>query len=247
MGPLLPAAALGFVLGMQHATDPDHLVAVATIATRERRVVDGVRVGLFWGLGHMLTLTVAGAVIVALGLSLGPAVRVVLELMVALMLVLLGASRLRDATRGLDTVAADHLTARHTHDHDEAVHSHAHAHGPHVHSHPHLHPSRRLLRALSLDGGCLAARAALIGVVHGMAGSAAMSLLVLATLDSAWSATVYLAVFGLGTIAGMTLFTAAMAYPVAVLLRFRRARRVLAFGASLGSIVFGLFYAWRLI
>lgn len=247
MGPLLPAAALGFLLGLQHATDPDHLVAVATVATRERRVADAVRVGVFWGLGHMLTLTVAGAAIVALGLSLGPVVRTGLESMVALMLVLLGALRLRDVTRGLDTVAADHLTARHTHDHHEAVHSHPHAHGADVHSHPHLHPSRHLLGVVGLAGGRLAGRATLIGAVHGMAGSAAVSLLVLATLDSPWTAAVYLAVFALGTMVGMTAFTAAMAYPVAVVLRFKRARRIVAFSAGLGSIAFGVFYAWRLM
>ncbi len=244
---MLPAVALGFVLGMQHATDPDHLVAVATIVTRERRFWDGVSLGLFWGLGHMLTLTAAGAVIIALGLSVGHEVRVVLELMVAVMLVLLGASRLRDATLGLDSVQPDHLTAHHLHGHEEGVHSHPHAHGGRVHSHPHLHPSSRLLGALSLRGGRLACRAVAIGAVHGMAGSAAISLLVLATLASAWSAAVYLVVFGLGTMVGMTAFTAAMAYPVALALRFRRARRALALAASLGSIAFGLIYAWRVL
>lgn len=247
MAALLPAVVLGFVLGVQHATDPDHLVAVATIVTRERRFLDGVSLGLYWGLGHMTTLTLAGAIIVALGLSVGPDVRMVLELMVALMLVLLGVWRLRDATRGLDNVGPAHLTARHRHGHEEVVHSHSHAHGAHVHSHPHLHPSWRLLAALSLRGGRLAPRAIAIGAVHGMAGTAAISLLVLATLQSAWSAALYLVVFGLGTIVGMTAFTAVLAYPVAVAVRFRLARRALAVGASLGSIVFGLIYAWRIL
>ena len=247
MDPVLSAVALGFVLGVQHATDPDHLVAVATIVTRERRFLDGARVGVLWGLGHMLTLTVAGGLIVALDLSVGPALRLGLEMLVALMLVVLGVSRLRDAARGLDTVSPRHLTARHRHGHAEALHSHPHAHGDQVHWHPHLHPSRRLVAALAGGRGRLAPRAIAIGAVHGMAGSAAVSLLVLATLASAWSATAYLLVFGLGTIAGMTAFTAAMAYPVSVALRFARARRTLALGASLGSIAFGLVYAWRII
>lgn len=247
MDPVLSAVALGFVLGVQHATDPDHLVAVATIVTRERRFLDGARVGVLWGLGHMLTLTVAGGLIVALDLSVGPALRLGLEMLVALMLVVLGVSRLRDAARGLDTVSPQHLAALHRHGHAEALHSHPHAHGGHVHWHPHVHPSRRLLAALARGRGGIAPRAIAIGAVHGMAGSAAVSLLVLATLASAWSAAAYLLVFGLGTIAGMTAFTAAMAYPVSVALRFARARRALALGASLGSIAFGLVYAWRVI
>ena len=90
-------------------------------------------------------------------------------------------------------------------------------------------------------------RALFVGAVHGMAGSAAVSLLVLATLRSAWGAALYLAIFGLGTILGMTALTAAMAFPVSLALRVRRARRLLAFGAGVGSIAFGLVYAIRVL
>jgi len=245
--PVIYAIALGFVLGMQHATDPDHLVAVATIATRERRFLDGARIGVLWGLGHTLTVTAAGSLIVALNLTVGPLLRQGFELLVALMLVALGISRLRDAVRGIGTVAPGHLTALHRHGHAEALHSHPHTHGEHVHRHPHLHPSRRLAAATGRGPGRLASRAVPGGAVHGLAGSAAVSLLVLTTITSAWGAAAYLLVFGLGTIAGMGAFTAAMAYPVSVALRFPRARQALALGASLGSIAFGLVYAWRVI
>jgi high-affinity nickel-transport protein len=237
------AALLGFVLGIQHATDPDHLVAVASIVTRERRFADGALMGVLWGLGHALTLGAAGAVIIALGLAPGPAVGAGLELLVAAMLILLGALRLRDAARGLEAVPADHLKADHEHGGAEVVHSHAHAHGVAVHRHPHVHPSRRLLAAWR--DGRLPLRALAVGAVHGMAGSAAVSLLVLATLRSVWGAVLYLAIFGLGTIMGMTVLTAAMAYPVALAMRLRRARRLLALGAGLGSILFGITYAIR--
>jgi high-affinity nickel-transport protein len=241
--PVVSAALLGFVLGLQHATDPDHLVAVATIVTREHRFADGALVGTLWGIGHMLTLGAAGAAIIAIGLTPGPVVGVGLELLVAAMLVILGAVRLRDAARGLESVPPDHLTADHEHGDVEIVHSHAHVHGGGVHRHPHVHPSRRLLAAWR--DGRLPMRALLVGAVHGMAGSAAVSLLVLATLRSAWGAALYLAVFGLGTIAGMTALTAAMAYPVSLALRVQRVRRVLALGAGLGSIAFGIVYAVR--
>jgi hypothetical protein len=243
--PVVAAALLGFVLGIQHATDPDHLVAVATIVTRERRFAAGALVGALWGVGHALTLGAAGAVIIALGLTPGPAVGAGLELLVAAMLIFLGALRLRDAARGLEAVPADHLRADHEHGGAEVVHSHAHAHGVGVHRHPHVHPSRRLLAAWR--DGRLPLRALLVGAVHGMAGSAAVSLLVLATLRSVWSAVLYLAIFGLGTILGMTVLTAAMAYPVSLAMRLRRARRVLALGAGLASIVFGITYAARIL
>jgi len=239
--PVVSAALLGFVLGLQHATDPDHLVAVATIVTRERRFVDGALVGTLWGVGHMLTLGAVGAAIIALGVRPGPVVGAGLELLVAAMLVILGTLRLRDAARGLRTVPAAHLTADHDHGSVEVVHSHAHVHRGGVHQHPHVHPSRRLLAAWR--DGRLPVRALLVGAVHGMAGSAAVSLLVLATLRSVSGAVLYLAVFGLGTIVGMTALTAAMAYPVSLALRVQRMRRVLAVGAGLGSIGFGIAYA----
>jgi hypothetical protein len=240
--PVVSAVLLGFVLGLQHATDPDHLVAVATIVTRERRFADGALVGVLWGVGHMATLTLAGAVIVAFRLTLGAGLASGLELLVAAMLILLGVLRLRDAARGLDTVPSTHLAADHEHGHLEAVHSHPHVHGDHVHAHPHVHPSRSLLRALGARPGRLPLRALLVGAVHGMAGSAAASLLVLATLGSIAGAVAYLVVFGLGTILGMTLLTAVMAYPVTLALRFRHARRALAVCAGLGSIAFGVAY-----
>ncbi len=245
MDPVLSAVLLGFVLGLQHATDPDHLVAVATIVTRERGFADGAVVGVLWGLGHMTTLTLAGALIVGFRPTIGPGVGGGLELLVAAMLVLLGVLRLRDAARGLDAVPPTHLAADHDHGHLEAVHSHPHAHDDHVHAHPHVHPSRGLLVALGGRRGRLPLRALLVGAVHGMAGSAAASLLVLATLRSTAGAVAYLVIFGVGTILGMTLLTAAMSYPVTLALRFRRARGALAVCAGLGSIAFGVAYGVR--
>jgi high-affinity nickel-transport protein len=241
--PLASAVLLGFVLGLQHATDGDHLVAVATIVTRERRFADGAVVGALWGVGHMTTLTLAGAVVVAFNLRVAPALGTGLELLVAAMLMLLGALRLRDAVRGWSDVEPAHLAADHDHGGMETLHSHPHAHDGRVHGHPHVHPSRRLLAAFGQGRRALAARAVSVGAVHGLAGSAAVSLLVLTTLHTTASAVAYMVVFGLGTIAGMTALTAAMAYPVALALRLRRARSALAVGAGLGSIAFGLLYA----
>ncbi len=247
MDPVISAVLLGFVLGLQHATDPDHLVAVATIVTRERRLVAGALVGVLWGVGHTATVTLAGAVLVGLRLTISPRIQSGLELLVAAILVALGALRLRDAARGLDTVDASHLAADHDHGSTEVVHSHPHGHAGRVHAHPHVHPSKRLLAALGRGTGGLAGRAALVGAVHGLAGSAAASLLVLATLRSTVGAVAYLAIFGVGTIIGMTALTAAMAYPVSLALRFRQARRTLAVCAGMGSIAFGLAYGYAVL
>jgi len=170
-----------------------------------------------------------------------------LELAVAGMLILLGVLRLRDAARGLATVPAAHLVADHEHGGQGVVHSHPHVHGAdHAHEHPHVHPSR-WLASLGWRSGWPAGRALLVGAVHGLAGSAAVSLLVLATLRSTASAVAYLLIFGVGTIIGMTLLTAVMAYPVALALRFRRARQALAICAGIGSIVFGLAYGYHVL
>lgn len=243
MEPLSSAVVLGFVLGVQHATDPDHLTAVATIVTRERRFADGALIGALWGLGHMLTLATVGTILIAFTITMRPSVATGLELLVAAMLVILGVLRLRDAARGMSGVEAAHLTADHDHGGAEVVHSHAHAHGDRVHGHPHVHPSRRLVAAFGAGRRRLAARAVVIGAVHGMAGSAAVSLLVLATLPTVAGAAAYLLVFGAGTIIGMTALTAVMAYPVALAARVRRARTALAVGAGFGSIAFGIAYA----
>ena len=144
MEPLSSAVVLGFVLGVQHATDPDHLTAVATIVTRERRFADGALIGALWGLGHMLTLATVGTILIAFTITMRPSVATGLELLVAAMLVILGVLRLRDAARGMSGVEAAHLTADHDHGGAEVVHSHAHAHGDRVHGHPHVHPSRDL-------------------------------------------------------------------------------------------------------
>lgn len=246
LDPIGAAAALGFVLGLQHATDADHLVAVATIVSRERRFAAGARIGMLWGLGHAATLTIAGTILVALDARVPARFSTGAELLVAAMIVTLGALRLRDALRGVRDVPAEHLVANHDHAGGEAFHSHPHAHGSRSHAHPHVHPSRPLLAALEGAGTWAAARATMVGAVHGLAGTAAISLLVLATIPSALAAGVYLLVFALGTMLGMTALTAVLAWPVSMVLRLQRAHRILAFCSGLVAIVFGVTYAWSI-
>ena len=239
MDPVVSAVLLGFLLGLQHATDPDHLVAVATIVTRERRFAAGARVGLLWGIGHTLTLAIAGMIVVALGRNVPGRVATGLELLVAAMLVTLGVLRLREVIRGILVVAPGARVADHHHGGREIVHAH--------HGAAHVHPSMALLAAWRDEARRVGLRALLVGAVHGMAGTAAVALLVLTTLHTVSAAAVYLIVFGIGTLAGMTALTAAMAYPVAQLARLRRMREAMAVVSGLAAIVFGCWYAVRVV
>ncbi|MBI1727717.1 MAG: high-affinity nickel-transport family protein [Candidatus Rokubacteria bacterium] len=213
----LGAIALGFVFGLQHATDADHVVAVASIVSRTGRFGSGALVGAFWGLGHTVTIAAVGLAIVLFNVTVTPRTGLSMELAVAFMLMALGVARI----------------ARLMRDRDERPGQPADGHG---------HDAPRFWLALRTLGPAQAARSTLTGLVHGLAGSAAIALLVLSTVRSPYAAVVYLLVFGLGTIAGMTAITALLSVPftarLPILLRFRRA---LALGTGLLSLGFGLY------
>lgn len=240
----LPVVLLGLLFGIQHATDPDHVLAVATIVSRTRRFTAGALIGAFWGLGHTATVTAVGAAIIGLNLTITPAAGRSMELAVALMLMALGAARIVWVFHGSDPVPVAHLTEPHPHEDAPAFHSHAHVHDGRVHRHPHVHPQRGLQRALQTVGPAQAFRSLCVGLVHGLAGSAAVALLALTTIRSAWGAVGYLLLFGVGTMAGMTAITALLSLPFTarapVLLRWRRR---FALGTGVLSLAFGLYLA----
>jgi ABC-type nickel/cobalt efflux system permease component RcnA len=247
MDAVLPTVLLGLFLGIQHATDPDHVVAVATIVSQRPRFRAGALVGLLWGLGHTATVFLGGGAIILLNVSLTPRTELSFEMAVAAMLIVLGAVRLLRTFRGMGRVHPEHLGDPHEHEGGEAFHSHAHGHGGLQHSHPHLHPSGRLLRALRAPGLRRGVWPLLIGAVHGLAGSAVIALLVLGTIrDPAWGLA-YLLVFGAGTILGMVAMTAALTAPFALLAgRFERLNRALALGTGMASLCLGLFLAYQI-
>lgn len=220
---------IGLLLGVQHATEADHLAAVATLATRASGWRQALRQGAFWGLGHTLTLLAFAGVVLALGRVIPPVVERLLETGVGLMLVLLGADVLRRLWR--DRV---HF---HRHQHAQAlgpdtVHVHAHSHrgdGPHAEStHRHAHPGRWPLRALA------------VGMMHGLAGSAALMLLTLQAGPTLPLGLGYIALFGLGSIAGMALLSVVIAAPMRLSARhLTRLHRVLQAGVGVFSCVLG--------
>ena len=210
----LGAIALGFVFGLQHATDTDHVVAVASIVSRTGRFVSGALVGAFWGLGHTVTIVGAGAAIVLFNVTVTSKAGLSMELAVALMLMALGVSRIVKLMRNREERSSSG------------------------------HGESGFWLVLRTLGPAQAARSTLTGLVHGLAGSAIVALLVLSTVRSPYAAVVYLLVFGLGTIAGMIAITALLSVPFAarvpILFRFRRA---LALGTGLLSLGFGLYLA----
>jgi high-affinity nickel-transport protein len=214
---LLAILVLGFFLGMRHATDSDHVVAVTTIVSRERTPLAALWIGALWGLGHTATILVVGGSIVLFGWVIPPRLGLSMEMSVAVMLIVLGVMNLSGALQGIQRAAHPH---RHVRELDAAA-AHVHVRGP--------------LRPL------------VIGVVHGLAGSAAVTLLVLATIKSAGMALLYLLVFGVGTVAGMALLTLAMSLPITALSRrFGSFEQQLARVTGLLSLAFGLFLAYQI-
>jgi high-affinity nickel-transport protein len=205
-----------------------------------------------WGLGHTLTILVVGGAIILLGWVIPPRLGLSMELSVGVMLIVLGVMNLVsalgriDATHANDHQAGGHLHS-HPHQHGDYVHSHPHGHGPEQHSHqPDQTPVGWLDRHLGTLTLYQLLRPLLIGVVHGLAGSAAIALLVLTTIGNPLWSVLYLAVFGIGTIVGMMLITVAIAIPFAVSgPRFARLNHRLRIATGLLSLGFGLFLAYQ--
>lgn len=255
MTSLWAIAALGFFLGMRHATDPDHVVAVTTIVARHRSVRSSAVIGGVWGVGHTLTILLVGGGIIIFDWVVTPRAGLAMELAVGVMLVVLGVmnltgttQRLHDALDAASGADGAHVHV-HAHAHGDYVHTHAHAHEPDQHSHaPDRTPLAALDRLLGTFGLYQMLRPLLVGIVHGLAGSAAVALLVLTTIHSPRWAVLYLLDFGVGTIAGMMLITALIGLPFALSgERSARLTRGLRVASGVMSLAFGLFVAWQIV
>ena len=240
----LAIAALGFFLGMRHATDPDHVIAISTIVARQRSTRGAALIGALWGIGHTLTILLVGGVIILLGWVIPVRVGLSMELSVGIMLIVLGIMNLT----GVLGRIGDPLAHSHAHSHGDYVHTHVHGHDPESHPHQPEHtPVGWLDRHVGDLGLYQMLRPLIVGVVHGLAGSAAVALLVLTTIREPGWGVLYLLVFGSGTIVGMTLITAAIAVPLAYAgRRFARLNRGLRVASGLVSLGFGLFLAYRI-
>ena len=232
--------------------DPDHVIAVATIVSRQRSAWSAALIGSLWGIGHTVTITLVGGVIIVFGVVIPPRIGLAMEFSVALMLILLGILSLAGLTQRVTAMftpgrGSDAGVHAHPHRHSDYVHTHPHGHEPESHGHTEdATPLSRLDRMFGALGAYQAIRPLVVGLVHGLAGSAAVALLVLATIRDPLWAVGYLLLFGAGTIAGMMLVTAAIGLPFAYTARrFVTMHRALGVASGLLSLAFGLFLAYQ--
>lgn len=247
----LALMVLGFFLGMRHATDPDHVIAVTTIVARQESRAGAATIGAAWGLGHTLTILVVGGGMILFGWVIPPRIGLSMEFSVGVMLILLGIMNLSGVLRGIGvsrSIRGEDHQHTHPHSHGDYVHTHAHAHDPEAHPHkPERTPLSWLDSHLGKVNAYQLARPLVVGIVHGLAGSAAVALLVLATVRNPVWGFWYLLVFGLGTIVGMMLMTAVIVVPFT-----RTGHRFALLGGRLRiasgviSLAFGLFVAYRI-
>jgi high-affinity nickel-transport protein len=249
----LSILAMGFFLGMRHATDPDHVIAVTTIVSNQRNSLRAVFIGAFWGVGHTVTISVVGTGIILFNLVIPVRVGLSMELSVAVMLIVLGLMNVAGFLRSMPGGSIHSL------DGGEVIHSHPHSHGGYIHNHPHAHqpeadphshgqtPLLWLDRLFGRIGLYQYLRPFVVGLVHGLAGSAAVALLVLTTIRNVHWAVAYLLIFGVGTIAGMMLITTSIASAFTMVGRGRQKfSRRLALASGLLSLCFGLFVAYQI-
>ncbi len=225
---------LGLVFGLKHATEVDHIIAVSTIVSEHRNVLRAALVGGLWGVGHTASLVVVGAVVLALRVAIPERVANWLEFGVALMIIWLGASALVRALRG----RADMHVHHHSHDGAQHVHLHFHEHSTEhaAGTTPaHVHVLKRI-----------GIKPLLVGAMHGLAGSAALTLLILTQIGSPALGLLYLAIFGFGSICGMLLMSGLVGLPFAL-----SARRLTGLSnglqtvAGVLSVAFGFWYAYH--
>src|SRR6185295_16389635 len=225
---------IGFTLGLKHATEVDHVVAISTIVSQHKNVFRSAIVGALWGAGHTASLLVVGAIALLLRVAVPERVSGLLEFGVALMIIGLGISALWRALRKGTQV---HV---HEHSHDGLKHKHIHYH-EHEKKHEPSSTSRHS-HAVSRVGF----KPLLIGTMHGLAGSGALTLLVLTQISSSWIALLYLAIFGLGSIAGMVLMSGLLGLPLALTSRsLTQIHGRLQAVAAVLSICFGVWYAYH--
>src|SRR6266436_723139 len=238
-GSLALALGLGFALGLKHATEADHLVAVTTIVSEQRSIWRSGLVGALWGVGHTASLLAAGLLVIILGIAIPNPIAGVLEFLVAVMIIFLGGRIL-------------YLTLRHR----QHVHIHTHSHEGHAHTHFHFHDesdahaiSNQAEHAPEHHPRKLSGwRPVTVGMIHGLAGSAVLTLMVLTKVvrdGSRFRGMAYLLVFGIGSIGGMLLMSTLISLPIVLTTRrFERNEVPMRLVVSISSIAFGIYYAW---
>ncbi|MGG3560947.1 sulfite exporter TauE/SafE family protein [Neobacillus rhizosphaerae] len=206
-GSLLSILLLGFVLGIKHAIEPDHVIAVSTIVSESKNIKRSLFAGVYWGIGHTSTLFIVGLFLLVAKNTINDTVAMNLEFLVGIMLVTLGFNSLLSI-----------ITHRHHHTYKPSEH---------------IRKTRSNVKSF------------FIGLVHGLAGSAAMVLLTISTVSTAWQGALYILIFGVGTVAGMLSFSTVIGLPF-VLTSGKQVNRHLNNITGITSILFGLYYMYNL-
>jgi sulfite exporter TauE/SafE len=223
---LYAAFGLGLLLGIKHALDADHLVAVSTIVSEHKELKWASLIGAFWGLGHTATLFLVGLLVIGLRVTIPARMALGLEFLVSIMLVVLGGNILWRSF-GVEKI---HL---HAHTHNPETHTHFHVHGRPGQDHSHTHPFRSMRKPF------------FVGMVHGLAGSAALMLLVLTTIPSPWAGLAYIVIFGFGSVGGMLILSSMIGLPfILTAQRFTYLNRWIRVIAAVASVLFGLYLGW---
>ncbi|OKL35418.1 sulfite exporter TauE/SafE family protein [Domibacillus mangrovi] len=204
---LFSILSLGFILGIKHAIEPDHIIAVSTIASRSKKLSQSALAGVFWGIGHTATLFLIGITLILMKNSIPDKVSMSLEFLVGVMLVYLGVAN----------VLAANKNQRHIH-----------------RNHSQYGDKHYFIKS------------SLIGLVHGLAGSAAMVLLTMSTVNSVWQGAEYILIFGAGTVAGMLLFTTVIGIPFVFSSSKKEMNSLFTIISGIISVLFGLYYMYNL-
>ena len=230
---LMAALGLGILLGLRHSLDPDHVVAVSTIVSEYRNPMRSFWVGVSWGLGHTTTLLLFGVIIIALRLTIPDRLALLLEFFVGVMLVTLGVQVIYKFRRK----AVHH----HVHAHEESTHHHFHAHG----QKPGLPQEHHDVAGFGKP--FLRKKSYIVGTVHGLAGTAALTLLVLASIKSPLAGIVYIVLFGAGSVLSMGIMTIFISFPfVFSAKRLPSLNRLIQLGVGTLSIAFGGFLMYQI-
>ena len=216
----------GFLLGLKHATEADHLAAVSTIVSGRKSIFSSAIIGGIWGLGHTISLFAAGVFVLLLDFQISGRAETILEICVGIMLVVLGANVLRKLLRG------------------GKLHFHTHEHNGHEHAHPHIHEQAD--EPHTHHGFSFRSKPLIVGMVHGLAGSAALMLTVIPMIESRAVGVIYILIFGAGSIGGMILMSFLVGLPFQLSAKkFARLNYFLQSAAGAVSLGLGFFIIYE--
>jgi cytochrome c biogenesis protein CcdA len=212
---ILSTIGFGFILGIKHAFDADHLAAVTTMLTNQKNPLKAAAIGMYWGAGHTLTLFVVGIIVLLFKITIPESLVANIEIVVGIMLVILGIGAIRRKVT---------LPHEHEHTHDGSIHTHVHL----ADTHNHYNQFGRFGKSF------------IIGAVHGLAGSGALMILVLSLVKNIYEGIVYILIFGIGSVLGMTLMSLVIGIPfVSSMKKFTQAEKFLNILTGIISIIIG--------